>query len=347
MLKDSHLPARKNSILGLVPLFRELENRGYDPEEVLGQQGLSLESLTGAAHISHELELSIIAKALELIDDPLLGMKVGSQVSFTAYGTYAMLLMTAPNLLEATRAGVQFQSLSLLFTQMSVHQEGDFLELRYTLPETHTNELKQFIADRDLIGTYGFLREVLDIAGLHALRAGTARVAPQDLDSYHQFIQTPIKFEQPYNWFRIPRHLLLQKQKHGNQWAYKLYRAQAFELLRKFYPNDGDIVARIRLVIEGYHTRLPTAANVAATLGMSERTLRRKLDESEVSFRQLIETHQKQRALTLLESGIHSVNQLSESLGYAEPASFLRAFKRWTGTTPRLYEIERKRSLEN
>ena len=72
-------------------------------------------------------------------------------------------------------------------------------------------------------------------------------------------------------------------------------------------------------------------------LNLSERTLRRKLDAVQVSYRSLLDEHRKERALSMLVSRSASIQQMAEALGYAEDASFLRAFKRWTGLTPRQY----------
>ncbi len=83
---------------------------------------------------------------------------------------------------------------------------------------------------------------------------------------------------------------------------------------------------------------------VAKMFGVSERTMRRKLDEANTSYRELIDEHKKNRALDMLSSSVISVNELAESLGYAESASFLRAFKRWTGSTPKQY-VKNKRLM--
>lgn len=72
---------RKRSILGLLPLFKALEEQGRGPQSILAARGLSLDNLTGAAMIDTNLELDIVGDAIELLNDPILGVKVGSQVS--------------------------------------------------------------------------------------------------------------------------------------------------------------------------------------------------------------------------------------------------------------------------
>ena len=328
---------RKRSILGLLPLFKVLEEQGRSPQSILAARGLSLDNLTGAAMIDTNLELEIVGDAIELLNDPILGVKVGSQVSFTSYGTYAMLLMTADTLLESARVGAQFQHLSLLFSHMTLHYDSQGVEVRYTMPDA-PRKLRDFIADRDLMGTYIFMREFLAEAP-HVLVGGTVRAKPerQHLTTYKKYLNFDVSFNQPYNWFRIPAAMLRLSQQHSNTWAHKLYKAQAYELLNTFYPAQQNLVTQVKTLIAGYQSGYPSACELANIIGVSERTLRRKLDAAGASYRNIIDAQQQKRAIDMLSSKGLSIAAIASQLGYAEPASFLRAFKRWTGLTPKRF----------
>lgn len=329
---------KKQSILGLIPLFNAVQALGGDPEELLSRRGISLINMSGAAVIDQSVELDIVAEAIELLNDPILGVKVGSQVTFTSYGTFAMLLMSAPNFDEALKVGEEFQSLSLLFSHMTLHFDKDWIEMRYTLPEAPP-KLRTFIADRDLMGTYIFVREFVENPGDILLGAGAARPKPEgrDLLEYRKFIDFDVQFDQAYNWLRLPRAILSIPMKHGNHLAHQLYRVQAYELLRKFYSNEDDLVAQTKQIIQGYEGRFPSVNEVSRMFNMSERTYRRKLSAANANYQSLLDDHRKQRCFGMMAAGNVSVMNIAERLGYAESASFLRAFKRWTGTTPKSY----------
>lgn len=81
------------------------------------------------------------------------------------------------------------------------------------------------------------------------------------------------------------------------------------------------------------HGHLLTAEELAEQLKISSRTLLRRLKQEGVSFQELHDQECSQRASALLKSG-HSVAAVAEKLGYAEPVSFRRAFKRWFGVPP-------------
>jgi len=91
------------------------------------------------------------------------------------------------------------------------------------------------------------------------------------------------------------------------------------------------IQCEVLRIIERTFPASPTIESVAAALSMNIRTLQRRLKESDVSFRNLLDECRARRAIRYLEDGELTVTQISTMLGYSEPAHFCRAFRRWTG----------------
>jgi AraC-like DNA-binding protein len=78
----------------------------------------------------------------------------------------------------------------------------------------------------------------------------------------------------------------------------------------------------------------PRLGDVARRLAVSERTLHRRLADEGVRFAALVDGARLERATLLLEDARLSGSEVAFLLGYAEPAAFFRAFRRWTGETP-------------
>jgi AraC-like DNA-binding protein len=85
----------------------------------------------------------------------------------------------------------------------------------------------------------------------------------------------------------------------------------------------------------------PTMDSVAKTLGMSARSLRRRLCEEETDFRVLVERARADHAKRALAAGHLSVQEAAYELGFATPAAFTRAFRRWTGLSPSAFRAAR------
>lgn len=75
-------------------------------------------------------------------------------------------------------------------------------------------------------------------------------------------------------------------------------------------------------------------AEVAARLGLSTRTLRRRLAAEGVTYKTLVDEVRASLAVELLSSAGLSVEDTAIRLGYAESASFIHAYRRWKGVTP-------------
>jgi AraC-like DNA-binding protein len=78
----------------------------------------------------------------------------------------------------------------------------------------------------------------------------------------------------------------------------------------------------------------PTLDRMAASFGMSERTLRRKLEEEGLAFRDLLDrVRQDVCALYLMEDK-RSLGEIALLLGYSDLSAFSRAYKKWHGVAP-------------
>jgi len=76
---------------------------------------------------------------------------------------------------------------------------------------------------------------------------------------------------------------------------------------------------------------------IAGKLGLSRQTLFRKLKVEGVTFEQVLDELRHKLALNYLSANKASVKETARLVGYSDPAAFSRAFKRWTGSSPRLY----------
>lgn len=112
-------------------------------------------------------------------------------------------------------------------------------------------------------------------------------------------------------------------------------------LVERDRSQDGSMTTRVRrCLLEEVGTSQPSAAHVARTVGVSVRTLTRRLDEERTSFRAILDRVRADAAATLLRDRAVGIGEIAFFLGYSEPAAFHRSFKRWTGKTPLEYRRE-------
>ena len=103
-------------------------------------------------------------------------------------------------------------------------------------------------------------------------------------------------------------------------------------------PPVPDFVQRVRETIRAFlQEGAPQLGDVARRLHVSLRTLQRRLTEHGTSFQDEVDTVRRELAFQYLKNANLGVSQVAFLLGYSELSTFDRAFKRWTGMTPRIW----------
>ncbi|MEM7344178.1 MAG: helix-turn-helix transcriptional regulator [Chloroflexota bacterium] len=77
-----------------------------------------------------------------------------------------------------------------------------------------------------------------------------------------------------------------------------------------------------------------SAEDIAAELGLSKRTLQRRLSMENITFKELLDLYRQEQARLLLQNGARDMGRVAYALGYSEQSSFNRAFRRWAGQSP-------------
>lgn len=104
--------------------------------------------------------------------------------------------------------------------------------------------------------------------------------------------------------------------------------------------SPRDVVARVRAAVaDTLCDGVPTKAEVARRLGMSERTLHRRLDEQGATFQQVADAVRLDIAASLLTDADRPLGEVAFLTGFSGQSAFTRAFKRWTGQTPADYRV--------
>jgi AraC-like DNA-binding protein len=94
-------------------------------------------------------------------------------------------------------------------------------------------------------------------------------------------------------------------------------------------PEQVKIVLKRRLA-----SGKPELPDIAEALGLSDRTLQRRIAEAGTSFRQLLEASRQELGREMLASGTSAPDEIAYLLGYQDTSSFYRAFREWEGVTP-------------
>jgi len=163
-------------------------------------------------------------------------------------------------------------------------------------------------------------------------------------DSLAAVFQCPIVFDAGENSFSFDRDTLQRRLVHTPDSLREFLDNMVFQLIameREPASTSAAIKSIVTIELPG---SMPSFADIAGTLHMSESSLRRRLQKEKTSYQALKDEVRCEVAITKLLHEQSKIAELADYLGFTEPSSFVRSFKGWTGYTPSSYR-ERMLSL--
>jgi AraC-like DNA-binding protein len=164
---------------------------------------------------------------------------------------------------------------------------------------------------------------------------------PDDISEHVRLFRCPVKFQSTVNKLLFDSKSLALPIAKADPGLCRMLDRHAEDLLAKFPPRDTLIENARTIISKELNGGNPSLERVAQQLGLSGRTLQRKLHELGTSHNDLVDHIRRELATRYLSERDMAICEVAYLLGFSEPSSFHRAFKRWTGTTPRMFRDDR------
>ena len=158
---------------------------------------------------------------------------------------------------------------------------------------------------------------------------------PSSLIDYEKAFQCPIFFQQKQNAITYRSSDLEMRTAKADASINKFLVERVEEETRGIEVSSSSIVMDVeQLIRDALPSGIPSVARLSKHMGMSNRTLTRRLAESDLTFRDLIKKAQTDIAKDLLRNTDSTMGEIAFQTGFSEQSAFSRAFKRWTGQSP-------------
>jgi AraC-like DNA-binding protein len=334
MTASPHATPMRSQLVG--PLLAHLrQHHGVNVRDFVRQFGLPDDAESAAELVLPVGRLYALFDAAErAAGDPCLGLRVAATFPRGAWGLAEFCSRSSPSVREALRRIARYAPLCDDLTAISFAEgpQGGAIEHRVHGQPLGLGRL----GNEFLIATIFFqLRGVVG-AALAPERVWFAHPKPGDFDELARALGTrQLAFGAPTNGMSFGPAALDAPIATSDPALLSLLDAYAAEAIAKrprpgrpFGDVRGGIGAALR---EG---RAPSVEGVARALGLSTRTLQRRLAEEGTSFQREVDAVREELARSYVLDEATSLDDVASSLGYAEPSAFVRAFRRWTGMTP-------------
>jgi AraC-like DNA-binding protein len=278
----------------------------------------------------------LLQRARLLTGEPGLGFYLGLKKRASAYGYLGFAAQSARTLREVLEIAIQYAPVFSTALSIDLSIDGKVASLR-------VEEHAQFGPARDIVLISMMLGLQTVGASLTGLGGGRGlEFAMPEPDYYPRFahVAPNSHFGQPVNRILIDAatldHPIITADATGLQLARQLCERALDEL-----GFDAGLLDRVRRLIPSDQGGFRSLEQVATLVHLSPRTLKRRLAAQGVSFSALLDRERREKALVLLRSSRLGIDMVAERLDYSSASTFVRAFHRWTGTTPAAYRRER------
>lgn len=280
----------------------------------------------------------IWAMAMELAGDEDVGFHMGIDLSTTAVQTTSLIMQSCPTVYQALEQGIEYSELIANVLSMELGESTDDIYIDFTPKETWRLEPSIVIKDCLNLTFISMLISIQRITGTFHPPSilWFSYPKPKNLAEYYRAFDCRIEFGQPSNRIGFPKDLGSVQIATRDRGLLAVLEKYASEI-KQSYSNDRHFVLRTQqLILEMMNPQPPTLAAVAQSLNLSSRSLQRKLkQEKGCSYKDLMEETRKKLCAKYLEDPRRTVDEIAYLTGYADTTSFIRAFKRWYGKTPR------------
>ncbi len=247
--------------------------------------------------------------------------------SSSAHGAIASAMLAAPTIADSIDVLRRYGHVRAPFFHMRVRPKRDTVVLEYdlTVPlsEAQWRPMMEiaFVAVRSLV-------QVSLGRSPREMQFFFAAPRPRYAQSVHAALTEHVEYDSAINKVVLPKDWMEIPSTAADS---ALYRNALSELQAALARLDDplDLRAQVERLLHTMPDGRLGANDAARALGVSRRTLTRRLQEAGTQFRDLLDNELKKRAENLMSSGKLSRAEIAERLGYRDPTSFSRAHRRW------------------
>jgi AraC-like DNA-binding protein len=308
-----------------------LEQLGFDPAHILAETGVDPALFDDVDNvISFAARGRLVDHCVNRTGCRHFGLLLGQQAQLQHLGLLGSLVLSAPDVATALRSLVRFSQAHVRGAVVTLEVYGPSVRLGYASVHPEVEATDQ-LSDGAIAFLFQILRKLCGPAW-RPTEVLFARREPEDVELFQQFFRAPLRFNAlqfavvfPAGWLRHRLPAADPALRAGLQ--------QQVEALADRHRDD--FPEQVRRVLRTTSLAGPSRLDdVAAACSLHARTLGRRLQAAGVTFQSLVDADRFERARQLLEHTGLDVHDIAASLDYADASAFIRAFRRWCGTTP-------------
>ena len=314
--------------------------KAIDTDGLLQGMGLSEAQLRDPdVLLSTNQQKQFIRNVIEQFGDPAAGLHIGARANLGELGVLGVAVLSARTFREALQIGAKFAHTGGILGKVEYIDDGVNVAVQVDFPFREP-KLLRYLAEEFFAAIYSYSALVLGAdytpftgSQVCAVKVCFSHPCPDYSEVYDALFQCPVIFDAPLTQIWIRQELLDQPLSLSNEVACSMSAALCAKLLDERREENAFVVDIQQLLVEEPHL-FPKLESIAAKIGLTPRTLRRRLSKAGYSYAEILADTKKKLAVDLLHNPALTIAEVGYILGYSEVTNFRRAFKGWTGVSP-------------
>jgi AraC-like DNA-binding protein len=318
-------------------VIKDLKQAGFSPDSLLREAGLQIYQINRddgwLPYSAHAQFLEIAAREL---DDPYYGLNLARKFDPRDLGALAYVGLSSRTLQDALLNLERYMTVQTEAWSFDLVLEARSASLQLTPSEESFYDFQQAseaFAGGIIYGYQFFLSQPLApivVRFVHSLKSS------KDQARYEELLGCPVEFNRNQSQIVLDRKSLALSISTADDRLLQILKSYCEEVLQQHKPIPTDVIGRVRqTIVDLLPSGRAKAETVANELGMTKRTMHRRLADAGTSFTQIHNRLRRDLAEKYVKDETLNLQKIAFLLGYADQSAFSVAFRRWTGHSPK------------
>jgi AraC-like DNA-binding protein len=307
---------------------RILKNTGLDRDKIAREGTL----------VSFIQALKLIRNILASSPRPDIGLRIGDRYQINTYGVLGYAMMSSPTWGDALKVARHYYKVASSLVHLELEVDHANQTMAYIAKPFYPDlvDVEPFTIEKLFASLIAVTRPLLEQPGIPR-KVSFAYPEPPYVGAYRAVFPCPIEFNAPVNRFELGLEVLQQPLLQANAISAEIGHKMCDEFMSKRQQDIHEVSRQVTELLLAGGRQMPGMEEVAGTLNMSSRTLRRNLQAENTTFQLVVDQLRQDLARHYLKRSRLNLDAIAQLVGFTETTNFRRAFKRWEGIPPAQY----------
>lgn len=306
-------------------------SHGANFSEFCADLGIAPEDLNNSEKlVDFEPAARVWDIALEQTGDPLLGLHIGEEISPGILGMTGYLMQNCRSLHEAMLAFCKFNKVFSSIFEYRFHDDKNLTHIHFQPHEFWMKKYPESARQSVDLSMSGLLRLFHLLVDRRIVPVKAELAYPKrSIEEYERILGCAVKFNSVKNTLTFDENTVKLPVSRHDVSLFSFFNDTLQQKLEERTKLKGFAETLKTQILTKFKGQVPPIEIAASTVGLTTRSLQRKLKEENVSYRELGNQIKKELTGSILKNSNVKVKDIAALLGYSDSSAFRKAFKKW------------------